>query len=67
MTSISELAANILNHAGRGTITMRAVVRADGIAGIEVVACDQGPGIVDTNLAMQDGYSTTGKVWGNGI
>ncbi len=64
MTSISELAANIFNHAGRGNITMSIVSRPDGNKGIEVVALDRGPGIVDTNLAMQDGYSTTGSLGG---
>jgi len=31
---------------------------ADSRAGIEIVARDDGPGILDIDLAMQDGYST---------
>ncbi len=64
MTSISELAANILNHAGQGNITVRVVSGPDGNTGLEVVARDEGPGIADTDLAMQDGYSSTGTLGG---
>ena len=34
--------------------------RTTASAGIEVVAADDGPGIADIGLAMQDGYSTSG-------
>jgi serine/threonine-protein kinase RsbT len=58
-TAISEVARNIVTHAGRGEIVMRAVAgEADGDAAIEVVARDEGPGIAEVEHAMQDGFST---------
>jgi serine/threonine-protein kinase RsbT len=56
-TAISEIARNIMSHAGRGEIAISAVA-IDGRNAIEVVATDQGPGIADIERAMQDGYST---------
>jgi serine/threonine-protein kinase RsbT len=41
-------------------------VQDGGRQGIQVVARDQGPGIPDVALAMQDGYST-GKSLGLGL
>ena len=58
---ISELAGNILRYAGHGELRITAV-RDGGRTGIEVVAADSGPGIADVNLAMQDGYSSSGGV-----
>ena len=57
-TAISELARNILHYAGRGEIVLR-LIEAHGKRGIEVVATDNGPGIPDLTLAMQDGYSSS--------
>ena len=58
-TAISELARNIVRYAVRGEIILRAVENGTK-RGIEVVATDDGPGISDVPLAMQDGYSTSG-------
>lgn len=66
MTSISELASNIFHHAGSGEIEIGIVTRADGIKGIEIVASDHGKGIEDIELAIQDGYSTSGGL-GSGL
>jgi serine/threonine-protein kinase RsbT len=60
-TAISEVARNITTYAGEGEVVLR-VLHDGGRAGIEVVARDEGPGIVDVELAMQDGYTT-----GNGL
>ena len=58
-TAISEVARNIVSHAGKGEVLIRAVpVGANAQGAIEVVARDEGPGIVDVERAMQDGYST---------
>ena len=57
-TAISELARNICLYAGRGRVILRMLEEA-GRCGIEVVAEDTGPGIVDLDLAMQDGYTTS--------
>jgi serine/threonine-protein kinase RsbT len=56
-TAISEIARNIMSHAGCGEIAISAVA-IDGRNAIEVVASDAGPGIADIERAMQDGYST---------
>ena len=60
-TAISEVARNITTYAGEGEVTLR-VLDQDGRRGIEVLASDEGPGISDVELAMQDGYTT-----GNGL
>jgi serine/threonine-protein kinase RsbT len=57
-TAVSELARNIFLYAGTGTVTVREVERG-GRKGIEVVCEDQGPGIPNIDLVMQDGYSTS--------
>jgi serine/threonine-protein kinase RsbT len=64
-TAISEIARNITTYAGTGEVALR-VVRARGREGIEVVATDEGPGIADVDLALQDGY-TTGSGLGLGL
>jgi len=64
--AVRELATNILRHAGRGEIHIRAA--ADGVRqGVEVEAVDQGPGIADVELALQDGFTTSGKGLGSGL
>lgn len=54
----TELASNLLKHAGRGELHLRVVPRSSG-AGIEVLAVDRGPGF-DLNACLADGYSTGG-------
>jgi serine/threonine-protein kinase RsbT len=60
-TAISEVARNITTYAGEGEVALR-ILNIGGRQGIEVVASDDGPGIADVELAMQDGYTT-----GNGL
>jgi serine/threonine-protein kinase RsbT len=57
-TAISEVARNIVEHAGRGEVCL-SVVQQGSKQGLSVVARDDGPGIPDVALAMQDGYSTS--------
>ena len=58
-TAISELARNIVRYAGAGEIVLSQ--EADGgRPGLTVVARDGGPGIRNVELAMQEGYSTSG-------
>lgn len=64
-TAISEVARNIIKFANRGEIFLRAIDH-NPIPGILVVASDEGPGIPDIALAMQDGYST-GRGLGLGL
>ena len=56
-TAISEVARNIVAHAGEGEIVI-SVVTVQGQDAIEVLARDDGPGIADLARAMEDGYST---------
>lgn len=51
---VSELTANIVRHAGRGTITLRELQEPRGL---EVVAADDGPGVPDPARAFEDGIS----------
>ena len=60
-TAISELARNILKYAQAGEIVVETVQR-DSRAGLSVVARDEGPGITDVGLAMQDGFSTVNSL-----
>lgn len=57
-TAVSELARNIFLYAGTGSVSVREIERA-GRKGIEIICDDQGPGITDIDLVMQDGYSTS--------
>jgi serine/threonine-protein kinase RsbT len=58
-TAISEVARNIIVHAGRGEIAIRGVHEGDRL-GLVVVAQDEGPGIRDVRAALQDGHSGRG-------
>jgi serine/threonine-protein kinase RsbT len=57
-TAVSELARNIFLYAGSGSVTVREIDRGTR-RGIEIVCEDQGPGISDIDLSLQDGYSTS--------
>jgi serine/threonine-protein kinase RsbT len=59
-TAISEVARNITAYAGEGEVRLRVVRGINGRQGIEVVASDEGPGIANVELALQDGYTTGG-------
>ena len=60
-TAISELARNIVLYAGQGEIILKRLDNG-GRTGVSVVARDDGPGIKDIDHAMQDGYSTSGRL-----
>jgi serine/threonine-protein kinase RsbT len=59
VTAASELARNIFKYAREGTMRWR-LVEKDARAGIELQFADQGPGIENIELALQDGFSTSG-------
>jgi serine/threonine-protein kinase RsbT len=61
-TAISEMARNIITYAGHGEIVLRPVQKTDGKRGIIIIAHDEGPGIPDVELAMQNGYSTSSSL-----
>jgi serine/threonine-protein kinase RsbT len=60
-TAISELARNIVLYAKRGEIVLAAVVNSEH-HGLAITACDDGDGIADIRQALQDGYSTSGRM-----
>ena len=60
-TAVSEVARNIVEHAGKGRVSL-AIVRTGDRDGLQVVAFDDGPGIDDVDLALRDGYSTSGAM-----
>lgn len=59
---VTEAATNILKHAQHGELLVRPLPphaqQAGG--GIELIALDRGPGMVDVRAAFEDGYSNTG-------
>ena len=59
-TAISEVARNITTYAVRGEVVLDVVRNSDGRGGIKVVARDEGPGIDNVELALQDGYTSGG-------
>ncbi|WP_327731801.1 SpoIIE family protein phosphatase [Streptomyces sp. NBC_00487] len=64
----TELATNLLKHAGGGLILLDVVSRpaperADGAAPmVQIVAIDHGPGVRDVAGALRDGFSTTSSL-----
>jgi anti-sigma regulatory factor (Ser/Thr protein kinase) len=59
----TECATNILKHAGRGRIMVRAL-QCDDISGVEIIALDKGPGIANVGASLRDGHSTRGTMGG---
>ena len=59
-TAVSELARNAFVHAAFGELVLGIRTRPE--LGIVAVIRDHGPGIADIELAMRDGYSTTGTL-----
>ena len=60
ITSVSELARNILVYAGRGTAAFRQVSK-EKKKGLEIIFADKGPGIEDIERVLRGGYSTGGS------
>lgn len=59
VTAASELARNAVLYAGGGDVTF-SIINDGGKQGLKIVFEDRGPGIPDIELAMKDGYSTSG-------
>ena len=63
--SASELASNLVKHAGGGTLTF-SIVSSSERTGVMIESNDSGPGIRDVNQVLQDGFSSAGSL-GNGL
>jgi len=55
----TELAGNLIRHAGGGEILLQEYPRAPKFR-LELTALDNGPGIANIGQALRDGYSTNG-------
>jgi serine/threonine-protein kinase RsbT len=65
VTAASELARNMLIYGGGGEVTLE--VLQNGVRqGLRISFVDAGPGIVDIDLALRDGF-TTGNGMGLGL
>jgi serine/threonine-protein kinase RsbT len=65
VTAASELARNILNYGGGGSVALERLNNS-GRHGLKLLFSDEGPGIPDVELALKDGY-TTGSGMGLGL
>ena len=57
----AEITSNLHKHAEEGVMYVRCL-RWDGAGGMELVALDRGPGMVDTQLSGRDRHSTAGTL-----
>lgn len=57
----TELATNLVKHAGGGEMLLRAL-NEEGQGGVEIVALDRGAGMKSVLECQRDGYSTSGSV-----
>jgi anti-sigma regulatory factor (Ser/Thr protein kinase)/serine/threonine protein phosphatase PrpC len=64
---LSELASNLVRHAGGGTLHLRPL-KEGGRPGLEIESVDRGPGIANVEEALRDGFSTAGGLgYGLGV
>ena len=63
--AVTEVATNVLRHAGGGTLAARGVSRG-AVLGIEFVAVDDGPGMKSFAASSVDGVSSAGTA-GTGL
>src|SRR5258708_10258952 len=59
--AVRELATNLVKHAKDGVLRLRRT-EEDGRTGIQIDSEDQGPGIVNVEQAIGDGFSTAGSL-----
>jgi anti-sigma regulatory factor (Ser/Thr protein kinase) len=62
---VTEVANNLMHHAGGGVLLLRAIARQTTL-GIEILSLDRGPGMVNIDECLQDGFSSIGTS-GNGL
>jgi anti-sigma regulatory factor (Ser/Thr protein kinase) len=62
----TELANNLVRHAGGGVIVAR-VYKNGGSGAIDLLSLDRGPGMRDVARCLEDGYSTVSGGTGTGL
>ena len=60
----TEMASNLVKHAGRGHILVQPLHGSN--SGLRIMSVDKGPGIADVPRALRDGHSTSGTM-GTGL
>jgi anti-sigma regulatory factor (Ser/Thr protein kinase)/serine/threonine protein phosphatase PrpC len=55
--AVTELASNLIRHAGGGTLSLEPA-SSEARQGIQIQSADSGPGFVDFERALTDGFST---------
>ncbi len=60
---VTEAGTNLVRHAHNGELILTQL-RQSGVAGLEMLALDQGPGIERLDECMRDGFSTAGTAGG---
>lgn len=58
-SAVSELVRNLILYAKRGEVILR-VIETVSARGVEVIVIDEGPGIANVELALQERFSTSG-------
>jgi serine/threonine-protein kinase RsbT len=59
---VSELARNMVTHATRGEVRLKVTHGDAGPNGVQVIGCEDGPGISDIDQGLRDGFSTSGSL-----
>lgn len=62
MSAVVEVTTNTIKHAKEGKVTVRTLER-----GLEIIVKDEGPGIKDVEIIMQEGYTTKQGSLGIGL
>lgn len=57
--AVTELASNLVKHASGGILTLTPIIEGKR-TGVQVESLDNGPGMIDVDRAMSDGFSTAG-------
>jgi anti-sigma regulatory factor (Ser/Thr protein kinase) len=63
---VTEMATNLLKHAGGREIVVEHSVDGAAGAGLEMLPLDKGDGIADLSRSREDGFSTAGSL-GTGL
>lgn len=64
-TALSEICRNVIEYAGSGEVKIKGD-QSKNPGGIKIIISDDGPGIENIEMALQEGYST-GKGLGVGL